>query len=85
MATPFPQQHLVYCLGCGSDLTSTPTYRRALQGSGSQQVVELWKYLCENELEDESIVDLDLLVSGNGDPTKAGRMCRKCFSDYVRC
>ena len=83
MATP--NQPQMYCLGCGTNVTNKPADRRALQGSGSQQVVELWTTVCES-LEDAErpSIDLNMLISGGGDPTRSGRMCRKCFYAYER-
>ena len=75
----------MYCFGCGTNVTNKPADRRALQGSGSQQVVELWTTVCES-LEDAKrpSIDLNMLISGGGDPTRSGRMCRKCFYAYER-
>ena len=75
----------VYCLGCGSDITNRPTDRRSLQSASSEHVVPVWKAFLEIVLDGEEShadLDADTLISGGGDPSKFGRMCRKCFNAY---
>ena len=70
----------VYCVGCGSDLTSRSTDRRSLQSSASEHVATVWKALLEHMVDQEGSdtdIDVDEIVSG-------GRMCRKCFTAYER-
>ena len=70
----------VYCVGCGSDLTSRSTDRISLQSSASEHVATAWKALLERIVDQEGSdtdIDLDEIVSG-------GRMCIKCFTEYER-
>ena len=70
----------VYCVGCGSDLTSRSTDRRSLKSSASEHVATVWKALLEHMVDQEGSdtdIDVDEIVSG-------GRMCRKCFTAYER-
>ena len=75
----------VYGLGCGSDVTNRPVDRRSLQSAASAHFVPVWKAFLENALDEDldAGVDADTLMSGGGDPTQAGKMCRKCFSAYM--
>ena len=77
----------VYCVGCGSDLTSKSTERRSLQNSASEHVATVWRALHQHIVDQEepdTDIDADMIVSGGGDPAQSGRMCRKCFAAYER-
>ncbi len=72
----------IYCFGCGTDLTSTPTERRSLTSENNAHVAQVWKAFVVDENEPD--VDLDCILSGDGIPEKAGKLCRKCQSIYER-
>ena len=78
----------ILCIGCGEDLTARTADRRALQGPATEHVVEAWKAMFEFvkavQFEDDERLIADTLVSGGGVPSKAGKMCRKCFAGYAR-
>ena len=77
----------IYCIGCGSDLTSKPTDRRSLQSSASNHVATIWKGLHKQIVDRQEFVtdtDSDTIISGGGDPEQGGKMCRKCFTAYER-
>ena len=68
----------VYCVGCGSDLTSRSTDRRSLQSFASEHVATVCKALLEHIVDQEGSdtdIDVDEIVSG-------ARICRKCFTAY---
>ena len=80
------QTDCVLCLGCGEVITSRTTDRRVLQGTSVEHVVSVWRAMLENAQADvdEGQVDADVILSGGGVPSKAGKMCRKCFAAYDR-
>ena len=70
---------------CGDDISSRSCDRRLLDGPSSIDVLNIWKELFKERLEEIGIlVDINELVTGGKDPQKAGRMCRKCFSAFDR-
>ena len=75
----------VFCVGCGSDLTNKSTDRRNLRSAVAEHVATIWKELLEQIVdEEESNVDIDAskIISGDKEPARGGRMCRKCFKAY---
>ena len=77
---------VMLCFGCGCDISNRPTDRRRLDGPSSSKVITLWKALVlqyEHPILNNVTV-LDNLLSGNGDPSQSGKMCRKCFASYER-
>ena len=72
----------VYCVGCGSDLTSRSTHRRSLQSSASEHVATTWKTLLQHIVDQEgpgTDIDADIIVSGSEDPAQGGRICRNAL------
>ena len=77
----------LYCLGCGSDISNRSADRRSLQSDAAEHIIPVWKSLLEDVVsqgESDVDIDADSLVSGGGDPTQCGKMCRKCFGAYDR-
>ena len=74
----------VLCLGCG-EVSPRSSDRRNLMSNSSQHVVPLWKKTIASELQKRNqLIDLDGLISGWGEPHRAGQMCRKCFYAYEK-
>ena len=72
----------VYCVGCGSDLTSRSTDRRSLQSCAPEHVATVWKALLEHIMDQEgpdTDIDTDIIVSGGEDLAQGGRMCRNAL------
>lgn len=70
----------MYCFGCGTDIANKPADRRALNTSGSERVVTVWKAFTRNAEYQQAVEDsIDNILSG-GDSHRLPKMCRKCFS-----
>ena len=74
------------CLGCGTDLTSKVTDRRALDNpdnSDAADVVKVWKSFV---LDDAVGVDVDAVgaIFNGSDKRRVPKMCRKCFLAYKK-
>ena len=83
MDTPQDMQEStsVYCVACGSDLTSRPADRRSLQSAAAEHVVTALKEILVHMVDQVSDIDIDAVTE---DSVRCGRMCRKCFSAYER-
>ena len=69
------------CLGCGENLLNARD-RQSLANPGAKDVVDLWKYLMENKVDDPSVIGL--ILEGQ-DAEIPPRMCKKCFTAYRMC
>ena len=70
----------VLCVGCGDDLSWKSSERRNLESVSSKPVLELWKTMFIQELNDKEI-DVEGFVERL---IKDHRICRKCFYAYDR-
>ena len=69
------------CLGCGENLPNAKD-RRCLANPCAKDVVDLWKALMENEVDDPSVIGP--ILEGQ-DAERAPKMCKKCFTAYRTC
>ena len=74
-------QSRMFCLGCGENLSNARD-RRSLANPGAKDVVDLWKSLMENKVDDLSVISPILQGQDNERPPK---MCKKCFTAYRTC
>ena len=79
----------VICLACGDALKVKE--RCLLDSDSSKHVLPVWRFFFEAKLQELGLseeVDVDGLVRdlvyGSGDDSKAGRVCRTCFSALER-
>lgn len=76
----------ILCIACGKDLTSLPRERRSLckdsKGAAEprERALSSWMELMEKELVIRQVSFSDIFP----DPSKAGKLCRKCFDDLDR-
>ena len=66
----------VVCVGCGDDLSLKPKERRILGSESLKPVLEVWKALYIQEVDDEEIEDVDQVVES---VINDHQIFRKCF------
>ena len=71
----------MFCLGCGENLPNAKD-RRSLANPGAKDVVDLWKSLMENKLDDPFVIGQ--ILEGQ-DAERPPKMCKKCFTAYRMC
>ena len=72
----------IHYFGCRTDLTSIPTERRSLTSKNSAHH-DIW-FKTSAVDENEPDVDLNCILSDDGIPEKAGKLCNKCQYTYER-
>ena len=72
--------NLVYCFGCGKDISERCSDRYNMQGQSCAHAVPIWKRKLEQLLKNHGMfVDIECLIhEGNG------HMCHSCVSALVR-
>ena len=71
----------MFCLGCGENLPNARE-RRSLANPSAKDVVDLWKSLMENKIDDPSVIGP--ILEGQ-DAERPPKMCKKCFTAYRTC
>ena len=71
----------VVCIGCGDYLSWKPKERRIVVSESSKPILEVWKALIIQEVNEEEIENVDQFVEG---VINDHRICRKCFYAYER-
>ena len=71
----------MFCLGCGENLPNTRD-RRSLANPSAKDVVDLWKSLMENKIDDPSVIGP--ILEGQ-DAERPPKMCKKCSTVYRMC
>lgn len=69
-----------FCIGCGH--RTIPSDTRTLHSEDAKQVISTWRAFVEHVCEDTK--ESEAVMNANGDPSVNGKMCRKCFSMYIR-